>query len=60
MLELLWVYIVDTIDDTLFEWVRNLLEPLCAKGGWREKLGLTLLFMVVIIFFAVMIWSANR
>ena len=56
MLELLWIY----INDTIFEWVRNLLEPLCAKGGWREKLGLTLLFVVAIVFFAVMIWVYNR
>ena len=56
MLDLLLFY----IDDTIFEWVRNLLGPLCAKGGWREKLVLTLLFVVAIVFFAVMIWFANR
>ena len=56
MLDLLWTY----ISDTMFGWVVNLLEPLCAKGGWREKLGLTLLFVVVIVFFAVTIWFANR
>ena len=56
MLELLWIY----INDTIFEWVRNLLEPLCAKGGWREKLGLTLLFVAVIVFYAVTIWFANH
>ena len=56
MLELLLSY----IDDIIFEWVRNLLGPLCAKGGWREKLVLTLLFVVVIVFFAVTIWFANR
>ena len=60
MLELLWVYIVDTIDDTLFEWVRNLLEPLCAKGGWREKLGLTLIFLFCIACLGVTIWVWNR
>ena len=56
MLELLWIY----INDTIFEWVRNLLEPLCAKGGWREKLGLTLIFLFCIACLGVTIWVCNR
>ena len=56
MLDLLWTY----ISDTMFGWVVNLLEPLCAKGGWREKLGLTLIFLFCIACLGVTIWFANR
>ena len=56
MLELLLSY----IDDIIFEWVRNLLGPLCAKGGWREKLGLTLIFLFCIACLGVTIWICNR
>ena len=56
MLELLWIY----FNDTIVEWVKNLLEPLCAKGGWREKLGLTLIFVFCIACLGVTIWLWNR
>ena len=56
MLDLLWTY----ISDTMFGWAVNLLEPLCAKGGWREKLGLTLIFLFCVACLGVTIWFANR
>ena len=56
MLEVIWIHICDP----LLEWVKNLLEPLCAKGGWRKKLGLTLLFLFIIAWFGVTIWFMNH
>ena len=56
MLELIWIHICDP----LLDWVGNLLEPLGAKGGWREKLGLTLFFMFIIAWFGVTIWFMNH